>query len=154
MELIGTYPKSPFILVPTNQSFELSFSCNKDFLAHEVNKTYTAGPLELVTSRIRYHLIWNISRSSNLSFSTRIAEVSNYGIFEPKVLTLSAVHSNNGSLSFTSPFLLAMPKYKLTYFPIRGRAESIRILFALAGVEFEDIRVDPKEWFTELKFCE
>lgn len=47
---------------------------------------------------------------------------------------------------------LAMPKYKLTYFPIRGRAESIRILFALAGVEFEDIRVDPKEWFTELKF--
>ena len=80
--------------------------------------------------------------------------MSNYGTFEPKVLTLSAVHSNKSWQSFTSPFLRAMPKYKLTYFPIRGRAEPIRILFALAGVEFEDIRVGPKEWFTELKFCE
>ncbi|XP_020630097.1 glutathione S-transferase 1-like [Orbicella faveolata] len=44
-----------------------------------------------------------------------------------------------------------MPKYKLSYFPIRGRAEAIRIVFAVAGVEFEDNRVGPKEWFTELK---
>ena len=47
-----------------------------------------------------------------------------------------------------------MPKYKLTYFPLRGRAESIRIVFAVAGVEFEDNRIDPKEWFTELKHGE
>lgn len=63
----------------------------------------------------------------------------------------SVVHSNKGRLS---PFLLAMPKYKLSYFPIRGRAEAIRIVFAVAGVEFEDNRVGPKEWFTELKHCE
>lgn len=44
-----------------------------------------------------------------------------------------------------------MAKYKLTYFSVRGKAEPIRILFALAGVEFEDIRVDPTEWVTKLK---
>ena len=47
-----------------------------------------------------------------------------------------------------------MAKYKLTYFPVRAKAEPIRILFALAGVEFEDIRVDPTEWVTKLKPCE
>lgn len=43
-----------------------------------------------------------------------------------------------------------MPHYKLTYFNIRARAEPIRIAFAYAGVEYEDIRItkDPaeKEW--------
>lgn len=57
-------------------------------------------------------------------------------------------------MAVTSPFLLAMPKYKLTYFPIRGKAEPIRIVFALAGVEFEDVRVDPEEWITKLKHGE
>lgn len=47
-----------------------------------------------------------------------------------------------------------MSKYKLSYFPIRGRGEAIRIVFTVAGVEFEDVRVGPKEWFTELKQCE
>lgn len=44
-----------------------------------------------------------------------------------------------------------MPKYKLSYFPLRGRAEAIRITFAVAGVEFDDILVNPEEWFTKLK---
>ncbi|KAL9962463.1 hypothetical protein ACROYT_G031568 [Oculina patagonica] len=44
-----------------------------------------------------------------------------------------------------------MPKYKLTYFPIRGKAEYTRIAFAVAGVDFEDIRVNPEEWMTKLK---
>ncbi|XP_068736674.1 glutathione S-transferase 1-like [Montipora capricornis] len=44
-----------------------------------------------------------------------------------------------------------MPRYKLTYFPIRGRAEYIRIVFAVGGVEFENVRVNPEEWFTTLK---
>ncbi|KAM7434441.1 hypothetical protein ABFA07_015471 [Porites harrisoni] len=39
-----------------------------------------------------------------------------------------------------------MPQYKLTYFPIRGKAECIRIVFAIAGVEFEDVRVHPQDW--------
>ena len=47
-----------------------------------------------------------------------------------------------------------MPHYKLTYFPIRGRAECIRMVFAAAGVEFENVRVNPEEWFTKLKQCE
>lgn len=47
-----------------------------------------------------------------------------------------------------------MARYKLTYFPIRGRGECIRMVFAAAGVEFENVRLNPEEWFTKLKQCE
>lgn len=39
--------------------------------------------------------------------------------------------------------------YKLTYFPIRGIAEPIRLIFAYAGVNYEDIRVPFEEWPTK-----
>ena len=39
-----------------------------------------------------------------------------------------------------------MGKYKLTYFDIRARAEPIRLLFAVAGEDYEDHRVDFKTW--------
>ncbi|XP_072168010.1 S-crystallin SL11-like [Diadema setosum] len=35
-----------------------------------------------------------------------------------------------------------MPSYRLTYFDARGRVEIARLLFALKGVEFDDVRVD------------
>ncbi|XP_066304190.1 hematopoietic prostaglandin D synthase-like isoform X1 [Branchiostoma lanceolatum] len=38
------------------------------------------------------------------------------------------------------------PKYKLTYFNVRARAEPTRLLFAAAGVEYEDVRVLREEW--------
>ena len=41
------------------------------------------------------------------------------------------------------------PKYKLTYFPIKFRAEPIRLLFAQGGLDFEDNRIG-EEW-TKLK---
>lgn len=43
-------------------------------------------------------------------------------------------------------------KYKLTYFNFHGRAEAARMLFALAGVEYEDHRIEwtSDEW-KELK---
>lgn len=37
-------------------------------------------------------------------------------------------------------------KPKLTYFNIRGRAEPIRLLLTLSGVEFEDCRVPFERW--------
>ncbi|KAJ8041291.1 S-crystallin SL11 [Holothuria leucospilota] len=37
-------------------------------------------------------------------------------------------------------------KYKLIYFNARGRAEGIRIAFAVAGQEFEDVRLSREEW--------
>lgn len=36
--------------------------------------------------------------------------------------------------------------FTLIYFDIRGRAEPIRILFALAGVKYIDRRLSKEEW--------
>ncbi|GMS90438.1 hypothetical protein PENTCL1PPCAC_12613, partial [Pristionchus entomophagus] len=41
-----------------------------------------------------------------------------------------------------------MPSYKLTYFNISGRADPIRIIFALADVPYADIRAPMKDWPT------
>lgn len=46
-----------------------------------------------------------------------------------------------------------MPRYVLTYFNVRGRAEPIRLLFHAAGVEFEDKRLTSEEWAV-MKTCE
>jgi len=37
-------------------------------------------------------------------------------------------------------------KYKLTYFGIRYRAEPARLIFAYAGVDYEDRRIEGAEW--------
>ncbi|XP_033099159.1 S-crystallin SL11-like [Anneissia japonica] len=39
-----------------------------------------------------------------------------------------------------------MPSYKLLYFNARGRAENARTLFAVAGVAYEDKRIEQGEW--------
>jgi len=41
---------------------------------------------------------------------------------------------------------MSKKSYKLTYFPARGRGEFIRLVFVVAGVEFEDCRVDKEQW--------
>lgn len=38
------------------------------------------------------------------------------------------------------------PKYVLTYFNVRGRAEATRLMFKAAGAEFEDRRITFEEW--------
>ncbi|CAJ0914407.1 unnamed protein product, partial [Mesorhabditis belari] len=44
-------------------------------------------------------------------------------------------------------FLLSnMVHYKLVYFPAKGLAETPRQLFALAGVDYEDVRIPKEEW--------
>jgi glutathione S-transferase len=39
-----------------------------------------------------------------------------------------------------------MTGYKLTYFNGRGRAEIVRLVFAAAGVEYQDIRIEKANW--------
>ena len=39
-----------------------------------------------------------------------------------------------------------MPSYKLQYFNARGLGEMIRLVFAEAGVEYEDVRCAPEDW--------
>lgn len=43
-----------------------------------------------------------------------------------------------------------MVKYKLTYFEAMGRAETARLMFKTAGIEFEDHRITFEDW-PELK---
>ena len=60
------------------------------------------------------------------------ARTSNYA--QPSTTTRSAT------------LVLKMPTYKLYYFNARGAAETIRLTFALAGVEYEDNRLSQEEW--------
>lgn len=39
-----------------------------------------------------------------------------------------------------------MPSYKLKYFNAKGRAEVVRLIFAQAGVKYEDVRIDLADW--------
>jgi glutathione S-transferase len=39
-----------------------------------------------------------------------------------------------------------MPSYKLTYFNGRGRAETIRLVFAAAGIKYDDTRIEKSDW--------
>jgi len=39
-----------------------------------------------------------------------------------------------------------MPSYKLYYFPVRARAEAIRLILHYKQIPFEDIRVTKEEW--------
>lgn len=39
-----------------------------------------------------------------------------------------------------------LPHWKLTYFNGRGRAETIRLLFAQAAVPYDDIRIEREQW--------
>jgi len=41
-----------------------------------------------------------------------------------------------------------MPEYKLSYFPLRSRAEPSRLLLTYGGIKFQDIRVTFDEWAT------
>ncbi|XP_078578727.1 hematopoietic prostaglandin D synthase-like [Branchiostoma floridae x Branchiostoma japonicum] len=43
-----------------------------------------------------------------------------------------------------------MPAYKLTYFNGRGTAEIVRLVFAAAGISYEDVRLEQDKW-PELK---
>ena len=45
-----------------------------------------------------------------------------------------------------------MPKYKLSYFNFRARAELARLIFAVADVEYEDDRVTSfHQWYNVMK---
>ena len=48
--------------------------------------------------------------------------------------------------SKTAAKATAPPKYQLTYFNAKGRAEDVRLMFAAAGVKFEDNRVEFADW--------
>lgn len=65
--------------------------------------------------------------------------------------------TSDASLLFSVPsrvlLQFVMVHYKLTYFPLRLRAETARQLFALAGVEFKNVLLTNEQW-PELKPCE
>ena len=41
-----------------------------------------------------------------------------------------------------------MAAYKLTYFDFRGKGEIIRLLFAQAGISYEDVRIQRSNWLS------
>jgi prostaglandin-H2 D-isomerase / glutathione transferase len=46
---------------------------------------------------------------------------------------------------------MSSAKYELTYFNGRGRGEISRLIFAVADVEYEDIRYEEDETWPEVK---
>ena len=42
-------------------------------------------------------------------------------------------------------------KYKLYYYSGKGRGEPVRMIFAMAGVEYEDVRFEHDEWLEKYK---
>lgn len=42
-----------------------------------------------------------------------------------------------------------MPKYKLIYFNAKGMGETIRWIFAVSKTEYEDCRLESKDWAQE-----
>jgi len=42
-----------------------------------------------------------------------------------------------------------MPQYKLFYFNLKSRGELIRYIFAVANVQYEDVRIEFKDWAAE-----
>jgi len=42
-------------------------------------------------------------------------------------------------------------QYKLYYFPLRGRCEFIRYIFAYANVPYEQVDIQRDEWLTQKK---
>jgi glutathione S-transferase len=44
-----------------------------------------------------------------------------------------------------------MGKYQLFYFPIRGRAEPVRLLFKDNAIDYEDVVCDYETWYTHWK---
>lgn len=38
------------------------------------------------------------------------------------------------------------PAYKLLYYPFRGRAELLRLIFVHLNIPYEDVRIPPDEW--------
>ena len=45
-----------------------------------------------------------------------------------------------------------MEEVRLTYFPIRGRAEIARLILVQAGVAYQDIRIK-REDFLKVRYC-
>ncbi len=45
---------------------------------------------------------------------------------------------------------MAEPRYKLIYYPFRGRAELLRLIFIHLDIAYEDARIPLNKW-TELK---
>lgn len=43
------------------------------------------------------------------------------------------------------------PKYKLSYFTIKGLGEPIRYLLSYGNIEFEDVRYDFDTWTSSVK---
>ncbi|CAH1796833.1 unnamed protein product, partial [Owenia fusiformis] len=63
----------------------------------------------------------------------------------PDVIPPTEVTQQQASESVTTEDIPEGP-YKLTYFNLRGRAELTRMIFASKGIEYEDIRVEFKDW--------
>ena len=79
--------------------------------------------ISLVTFALYLHAIQNVSANRELENSGKL------------IL--------NGIMDVLGP---CPPKYKLSYFDLRARAESLRMILAACGQKYEDFRIKSDVW--------
>lgn len=77
-------------------------------------------------------------------------EIEQRSFSNVSILSFEQSPTTSSTLEFL-PTRKEMSSFKLYYFDMMGRAETIRLIFAQAGIPYEDIRIQKEDWPSKYK---